>query len=55
MWRHANHNAKETYSNGSNSYNYKDKLANGVIYQVIRDIYITHSNDSGKAESFVVN
>jgi hypothetical protein len=53
LWRHANHTAKETYSNGSNPYNYEDKLGEGVIYEVIRDIYITHSNDSGKAESFV--
>ena len=53
LWRHANHTAKETYSNGTNPYNYKDKLTEGVIYEVIRDIYITHSNDSGKGESFV--
>lgn len=53
LWRHANHTAKETYTNGSNPYNYGDKLGEGVIYEVIRDIYITHSNDSGKAESFV--
>ena len=53
LWRHASHIDKETYANGTNPYNYDDKLAEGVIYQVIRDIYITHSNDSGRAESFV--
>ncbi|WP_148685908.1 sialidase family protein [Candidatus Nitrosocosmicus hydrocola] len=53
LWRHASHVDRQTYSNGTNPYNYEDKLEEGVIYQVIRDIYITHSNDSGKAESFV--
>jgi hypothetical protein len=53
LWRHASHVDRETYSNDSNAYNYDDKLAEGVIYQVIRDIYITHSNDSGRAETFV--
>ncbi len=53
LWRHASHTDRETYTNGTNPYNYEDKLAEGVIYQVIRDIYITHSNDSGRAESFV--
>ncbi len=53
LWRHASHIDRETYTNGSNPYNYDDKLAEGVVYQVIRDIYITHSNDSGRAESFV--
>lgn len=53
LWRHASHINNQTYTNGSNIYNYEDKLEKGVIYEVIRDIYVTHSNDSGKAESFV--
>ncbi len=53
LWRHASHVNNQTYTNGSNPYNYEDKLEKGVIYEVIRDIYVTHSNDSGKAESFV--
>ncbi len=53
LWRHASHTNNQTYTNGSNPYNNEEKLAKGVIYEVIRDIYITHSNDSGKAESFV--
>lgn len=53
LWRHASHIDRETYTNGSNPYNYDDKLAEGVVYEVIRDIYITHSNDSGIAETYV--
>lgn len=53
LWRHASHVNNQTYTNGSNPYNYEDKLEKGVVYEVIRDIYITHSNDPGKAESFV--
>ncbi|MDF0680589.1 MAG: sialidase family protein [Candidatus Nitrosocosmicus sp.] len=52
LWRHASHVNNQTYTNGSNPYNDDEKLEKGLIYEVIRDIYVTHSNDSGKAESF---
>lgn len=53
IWRHASHVDSKTYENGSNPYNYEDKLEKGVIYEVIRDVYVTHSTDNGEAESFV--
>lgn len=53
IWRHASHINNQTYTDGSNPYNYEDKLEKGVIYEVIRDIYVTRSNDSGKAQTFL--
>lgn len=46
-WRHASHDTAETYSNGSNPFNYDDKLEEGVIYQVVRDVFVAHSIDDG--------
>jgi hypothetical protein len=46
-WRHASHDTAETYSNGSNPFNYDEKLGEGVAYQVVRDVFVAHSTDDG--------
>jgi hypothetical protein len=46
-WRHASHDTAETYSNGSNPFNYDEKLEEGVIYEVVRDVFVAHSTDNG--------
>jgi hypothetical protein len=46
-WRHASHDTAETYSNGSNPFNYDEKLEEGVIYEVVRDVFVAHSTDDG--------
>lgn len=53
VWRHASRVDNQTYTNGSNPHNYEDKLEKGILYEVIRDIYVTHSNHSEKARSFM--
>ena len=52
MWRHASHDTAETYSNGSNPFNYDEKLEKGVIYEVVRDVFVSHSTDNGLAGNF---
>lgn len=54
LQRHASHVNNQTYINGSNPYNDDEKLEKGLIYEVIRGIYVTHSNNSGKGEFFVL-
>lgn len=51
-WRHASHETAETYSNGSNPFNYDEKLEEGVIYEVIRDVFVSHSTDDGLLSNF---
>ena len=52
MWRHASHDTAETYSNGSNPFNYDEKLEKGVIYEVVRDVFVSRSTDNGLAANF---
>ena len=51
-WRHASHETAETYSNGSNPFNYEEKLEEGVIYEVVRDVFVSHSTDDGLISNF---